>query len=353
MTTDSMRKLALAVAIAGASACQASRPVQPGAAAEAKDSSAPVARIGTATITMGELDEQVGKDLARIERKYLEQRSQMLQGALDALLRQRAFEKAARAKGIGVDELLGQDIVARIAEPTDREVGTLYDVARSGGRELPPLDQVKPQLVAYLKKQRQDDLTSEYYGRLKKEYGIEVLLRPYEPPRVAVEAKGPARGPANAPVTIVEFADYECPYCVLAKKTVAEVVDSYPGKVRLVYRDYPLPNHSNAPKAAEAAHCAGDQGKFWEMHDLLFTGGSSLVVGGVKGHARALGLDRAEFDLCLDAGAKAQVVEANRKAGEDLGVQGTPAFFINGRVLAGAQPPEAFRAVIEQELNAR
>jgi protein-disulfide isomerase len=182
---------------------------------------------------------------------------------------------------------------------------------------------------------------------------VEVLLAPYEPPKVAVDATGPSKGPAGAPITIVEFSDYECPYCVKAEPTVRQLLAEYPGKIRLVYRDFPLPMHSRAPKAAEAAHCAGDQGKYWEMHDKLIASSTQLDPKDLKSHARDVGLDGAKFDQCLDSGEKAKVVEGHKRAGDEAGVSGTPAFFINGRMISGAQPLEAFKAIVDQELKGK
>ena len=172
-----------------------------------------------------------------------------------------------------------------------------------------------------------------YVDRLKKELNVEVNLKP---PRVEVAAEGPSKGPSSAPVTIVEFSDFECPYCVKAEPTVKALLAKYPDKIKLVYRDFPLPMHSHAPKAAEAAHCAGDQGKYWEMHEKLFANSQKLAVADLKGYAKDLKLDTAKFDKCLDSGEKGAVVEKNKKAGEEAGVSGTPAFFINGRSIAGA-----------------
>jgi protein-disulfide isomerase len=132
------------------------------------------------------------------------------------------------------------------------------------------------------------------------------------------------------------------------------VLAAYPGKIRLVYRDYPLPMHSKAPKAAEAAHCAGDQGKYWEMHEKLFASNGKIDVPDLKAAAREIpGIDGGKFDQCLDSGEKAKVVDSHKKAGDEAGVSGTPAFFINGRLLSGAQPLDAFKALIDEELKAK
>jgi protein-disulfide isomerase len=130
-------------------------------------------------------------------------------------------------------------------------------------------------------------------------------------------------------------------------------LEKYKGKIRLVYRDYPLPSHQLAPKAAEAAHCAGDQGKYWEMHGKLFAAAPKLEVTDLKAYARELSLDGGRFDKCLDSGEKAKTVQDHAKAGEEAGVRGTPAFFINGRLISGAQKLEAFTAVVDAELAAR
>src|SRR6266496_2107167 len=187
----------------------------------------------------------------------------------------------------------------------------------------------------------------EVTDKLKKPSDVEVTLKP---PRVEVAAEGPSKGASSAPITIVEFSDFQCPYCSRAEETVTKVLKAYDGKVRVVYRDYPLPFHPQAEKAAEAAHCAGDQGKYWEMHSKLFANQKALEPPALKGYAKDLKLDQGKFDKCLDSGDKAKVVETNKKAGEKVGVTGTPAFFVNGYQLSGAQPFEKFKSIIDQEL---
>jgi protein-disulfide isomerase len=346
----SNRPLFLAALVA-AIACQVPRPAQQGQPKQ--DSSAPVAKIGGKPITAGELDDAAKKDLAQLEQQYNEQRYQLRRNALESMLRQRAFDEKAKAKGVSREELLNQEISAKIPDPSDDEMKTLYERAKANGQQLPPFEQVKPDIARFIKNQKGQGAFAEYYESLKKEMNIEVLLPPYEAPKVQVSAVGPAKGPTNAPITIVEFSDYECPYCVRAEPTVKDLLAKYPGKIKLVYRDYPLPAHTKAPKAAEAAHCAGDQGKYWEMHDKLFSPGAKLEVADLKTAARDVGVDGAKFDQCLDSGAKSKDVETHRKAGDEAGVSGTPAFFINGRPLAGAQPLEAFSAIVDQELKAK
>ena len=161
------------------------------------------------------------------------------------------------------------------------------------------------------------------------------------------------KGDANAKVTIVEFSDYECPFCGrFFKETYPQIDEQYvkTGKVKMVFRDFPLSFHQNAQKASEAAECAGDQNKYWEMHDLLFKNQQALSVSELKKYAGQLGLNQKTFDDCLDSGKNAAEVKKDMAEGSQYGVSGTPAFFINGKKLVGAQPFSAFKAVIDAEL---
>jgi protein-disulfide isomerase len=347
------RHLLVAALALAAAACQSPRPAQTTQTGQAQkqDPSAPVAKIGSQTITAGELDDVVKKDLAQLDQQYQEQRYQLRRQALEAMIRKRLVEEKAKAAGVPAEQLVQKEVASKIPEPSDEEIRALYDRAKAGGQPLPPLDQVKPEIARFIKNQKAQGALAEYYDKLKKDAKVDVLLPAYEPPKVAVAATGPSKGKDGAPVTIVEFSDFECPFCVRAEPTVKQVLDTYGDKVRLVYRDFPLPMHPKAPKAAEAAHCAGDQGKYWDMHAKLFSSNGRLDVPDLKKYAGELKLDTAKFDRCLDSGEKAKDVEANRKAGEDAGVTGTPAFFINGRPLSGAQPFDAFKAVIDQELQ--
>ncbi len=177
------------------------------------------------------------------------------------------------------------------------------------------------------------------------------------PTKVAVSADDdPVLGKSNAPVTIVEFSDFECPFCGRHfSQTHPDIVKNYidTGKVKLVYRDFPLSFHPNAEKAAEAAECANEQGKFWEMHDKLFSNQQSLSVANYKQWAKDLKLDSAKFDSCLDSGKYASEIAKDEADGTKYGVSGTPSFFIDGQLLVGAQPYSAFQQAIDAALAAK
>ncbi|MBR9677339.1 DsbA family protein [Candidatus Woesearchaeota archaeon] len=181
---------------------------------------------------------------------------------------------------------------------------------------------------------------------------------PSAPTKVDVSADDDAvKGLSNAPVTIIEFSDYQCPFCArFAEQTLSQIEQKYinTGKVKLVYRDFPLSFHANAQKAAEAAECAGDQDKYFEYHDVLFekqSEWSNIGVSKFKEYAADLNLDQTEFDTCLDTSKHASEVQKDFADGQKAGVTGTPAFFINGVKVVGAQPYTVFEQIIENELK--
>jgi protein-disulfide isomerase len=333
-----------------------SRPATPRSAPESSaapavaNPEAPLARIGGETITAGEVEKTARPQIARMEAEHAEQVHNVRTQTLDGMIDKRLLEAKAKKENITVDQLVQRDITSKVNTPPDPELHAAYDKMKAQGRQLPPFEQIKTELANFLKERSAEEVRKGYMEKLRAEAKVQVMLPPLLLPKVAVAADGPAMGEQKAPVTIVEFSDYQCPFCSRAEETVKKVLDQYKGKVRLVFRDYPLPFHPQAQKASEAAHCAGDQGKYWQMHEKLFANQSALGVPQLKDHAKGLGLDAAKFDKCLDSGEKAKIVETSKKAGDEAGVNGTPAFFINGRPLSGAREFEKFKEIIDYEL---
>ena len=348
----SFRHVVLGAAAVAALACQSPRPTQAASTeGAATGKNAPVARFGATVITAEELDKSIRNELNEVEQRTYDLRKQ----ALDQMVNQKLVEAKAKASGATVEEFLKKELATKVAEPAEEEARALYERAKSAGQVNDPYDKVKPQIIGFLKQQKGQAVLQQYVEQLRAESKVEILLPAYLPPKVEVAATGPSKGPEGAPITIVEFSDFQCPYCARAESTVKDLMEleKYKGKIRLVYRDYPLPSHTLAPKAAEAAHCAGDQGKYWEMHGKLFAAMPKLEVTDLKAYARELSLDAGRFDKCLESGEKTKVVTDHAKAGEEAGVRGTPAFFINGRLISGAQPLAAFTAIIDAELAAK
>ena len=170
--------------------------------------------------------------------------------------------------------------------------------------------------------------------------------------RFRVPIEGPVRGPENAKVTIVAFSDFQCPFCSRVVPTLDKIMKDYPTQVRMFFRHNPLPFHPDAPLAAEAALAAQDQGKFWEMHDKLFVNQQNIKRPDLEKYAGELGLDMGKFKSALDSSAHKSRIDADMALGRQIGVQGTPNFFINGRPIQGAVPYDDFKKVIDDE-NAR
>ncbi|HQR44946.1 MAG TPA: thioredoxin domain-containing protein [Thermoanaerobaculia bacterium] len=318
----------------------------------AQNPSAPVAKVDGKVITDGELMAEAKAQLAAADARYAEEVWGVKSRTLDALIDKALLEARAKKEGITVDALLQREVTSKVPEPAEAYLRSIYEQAKAGGRQLPPFPEVQAEIAAFVKGQNVQNIRQAYVARLRAESPVEVLLPPLLLPKVDVKAEGPTRGDQKAPITVVEFSDYECPYCGTVEPTIKRILEQYPGKVRLVLMQYPLSIHPFAPKASEAALCAGEQGRYWEMHDKLFANQKALGVDALKGYARALALDPAAFDKCLDSGRMSAVINANMKAGEAAGVNSTPYFLVNGRPLSGAQPFERFKALIDWELAA-
>jgi protein-disulfide isomerase len=219
---------------------------------------------------------------------------------------------------------------------------------------LPQGDEAELKLKVwdYLRNQKVNERRQAFIQSLRAQTAVAVYLQAPAAARVPVSAdKGFVRGAKDAPVTIVEFSDFQCPFCKNATATVKQVVEKYQGKVKWVFRDFPIPSlHPAAPKAHEAARCAAEQGKFWEYHDLLFEKSPRQAPEELKQYAKDLSLDAAAFAQCLDSGKHQAAVNSDISEGAQLGITGTPTFFINGRQLVGAQPASTFQKIIDNEL---
>ena len=293
------------------------------------------------------MEQGVKAQLAKLE----EQRYEILDQRLNQLIGERLLAQEAKRRNVSVEDLLKTEVVSKVPDVPDSEVQAF--ITQNKGR-LPKMDDKELRLKVrdHLRTQKVNELRQGYLQGLRGQSKVTVLLQ--EPTSTRYDVRGDggfSRGPKDAPVTIVEFSDFQCPFCKTANATVKQVLDKYPGKVRLVFRDYPIASlHPQAPKAHEAARCAGDQAKFWEYHDVLFERSPKMSPQDLKQYALDLKLDAAAFDQCLDSGKHAAGVDKDFQEGAGLGLTGTPSFFINGRQIVGAQPLATFQRIVDGEL---
>ena len=341
------RKLVFLLALSAFGCEQPVNPAAPGAAHAATTNAAsdvadPVATIGGTPITLAELDEAAAAGIQKAEQQIFEARNQ----ALQQLIGEKLVDDAAAAKGVSKEDFLKTEIEDKIDPVLDAEVDAFY--AQNAQRMNGPIEQLRPQILGYLGNQRKAAVMGELMKGLKEAANVTILL---SPPRIIVDSgDSPRYGNADAAIEIIEFSDFQCPYCTRGAATIDQVKEKYGDQVTVVFRHFPLDFHDNAHRAAQASECAQEQGKFWEFHDALFANQSALAEPDLIRYATDTGNDMTKFNECLASGRHVETVDQDMKEGTTAGMTGTPGFFINGRFLNGAQPLEAFVEIIDAEL---
>jgi protein-disulfide isomerase len=319
--------------------CAATSVAQNTSPANAKQ---PVATVNGQSIYEEDLAPAIEGQMATLRNQEYE----IKRKALDSVIDQKLLDAAAQKKGVTTEQLLNQEVNSKVPDPSDDEVAGYYFALRD--RIKSPLASVKNALRESLRDAKSRQLREDYLKQLRADSNLAIML---SPPRTQV-AYDPARvrGNPKAPVMIVEFSDYQCPYCHSVEPTVKQVLAKYGDKVSLSYRDFPLSAiHDHAEIAAEASRCALEQGKFWEYHDQLFTA-SNLDKDALVEYARSLKLDDKQFSSCLSSEKYKADIAKDLEEGRKFGISGTPHFFINGIATSGAQQQDAFNKIIDDEL---
>ena len=270
--------------------------------------------------------------------------------AIDLTINDLLLLAEANRRSVPPEEIVRKEITEKIRQPTEDEIGKFYSENKA---TIPgDLAPVRNQIASYLQEQDRQRLERAMSDRLRKGANVHLLISEPEPPVQSISLDDdPARGETTAAVTVVEFTDFQCPACAAMQPVIDEVLKSYGNRVRLVVRDFPLQQHTNARKAAEAANAANAQGKFFEYVALLFKRQNALDVPSLKKYASELGLDRARFDAALDSGKYAIEVRHDIDDGQMYGVESTPTIFVNGIALRDLSA-EALRAAIDRGLAA-
>ena len=314
-----------------------------------------LASVDGIAITESQVRQEGADDMESLELKKLKTAASLaqdeqgiLEKALERIVEERLLAAEAARQKISEKELVSREIDQKVQETTTEEIEQFYNANKQ--RIRMEKEEAFLEVRKYLQKRKASLARQTYIEKLEKEHKV---IRSIEPLRFNVSAAGrPAQGPASAPVSLVLFSDFQCPYCREMSDTLKEIVKSYGNKVRLVFRQLPLTSiHPFAQKAAEASLCAAAQGRFWEMHDLMFQEQEKLGEADLKKKAGQLGLDTAAFDKCLDGDRFAAQVREDIRAGAAGGADGTPALFVNGRFLNGTRPYEDIAEIIDEELS--
>jgi protein-disulfide isomerase len=306
-----------------------------------------VATVNGVDISSAEVDASIGARLSQLE----EQAYTLKRQQLDELIAQRLMEAEAKKRGVTVDALQQQEVDSKVDAVTDSDVDAF--VKTNASRLPPDTTALRPRIRAYLESERKNARREAFVSSLRKAAHVDVKLKRPEPHRADVAAEGyPIRGPEHAKVTIVEFSDFHCPACIAVQPTLLQVLARYPNDVRLVYRHLPLDElHPNARKVAEASWCADQQGKFWAFHDRVFAMGRGSTPDKLSDIAAKAGMDVNALDACMASERPKTAVQKDVETAAQLGVSGTPGFFINGRNFPGGMPLDAFVDIVEQELG--
>jgi protein-disulfide isomerase len=322
-----------------------STPAQAPAGSSAVTGTGVVAEVNGGPILASELEQRAAGRLTRLRQEEYEVRRQ----ALDELIAERLVAAEAARLGISAEELLRREVDGKTAPLPQAQVEAIYEQNKRRFGTAPRIEalvRIRDVLGERATAERRTSFEKELRDKAR------VALRLAAPrAAVVIPAGAPATGPATAPVTIVEFTDYQCPYCHRAQAVIDEVLQRYAGKVRLVHLDFPLDGHPEAVPAARAARCAGEQGRFWEYHRSLMAKPGTLDAADLTGRALALKLREGDFGACLASDRHDPAIHAELQQGSELGVTGTPAYFVNGRLLSGARPVQSFAELIDAELS--
>jgi len=305
-----------------------------------------LAEVDGVAITSEEVEKPLGPQLSKLEEQIYNLKRQRV----DALINEKLLAKEAAKRSVSIPALLDGEVTAKVGLITEQEIEKFYqdNKAQIKGEQAKAGEQIR----AFLQNQKLAAKREEFLRSLRAQATVVVNLKAPPIQRIEVSVQGaPFKGGEKAAVTIVEFSDFHCPFCRRVIPTLTQLESRYGEKIKLVFRDFPIENlHPGATKAHEAARCATEQEKFWPYHDKLFAGPPNSSPEFFKGLAKEVGLDAVTFETCLGSGKYQAAIKEDIAEGNRVGVGGTPAFFVNGRLITGAQPLEAFTRVIDDEL---
>ncbi|HEU4836275.1 MAG TPA: thioredoxin domain-containing protein [Pyrinomonadaceae bacterium] len=306
-----------------------------------------LAIVNDKQITMGDIENSLRPLIFNVQEQVYALRKQDIELKVNDTL----LSQEAQKKGVTTRALLDTEVSAKVPRVTDAQAQEFYN--QNKDRISGEFAQLKTQIVQYMQENKEDEATVAYAAQLRRASTVQINLTAPESPSFAIATDDqPVKGTANALVTIVAFTDFECPSCARQHPILDRIVNEFGDRVRLVVRDFPLSQHANARKAAEAAEAAREQGKYWEYATVLFRNQSALGVDKLRQYATDLGLDRARFDASLDSGKFAEKVQRDMMDGRKLGINGTPTLYINGKRISD-NSYESLKSAVEANLKAQ
>lgn len=316
------------------------------AVADKAAADAPIAIVEGKSIFKTDLSGPAAAEMLKVRQQEYQIESQ----ALEDLIRQKVVEIEARKEGLTVEQLYAKEVDSKVPDPSDAEAKGYYLAVKT--KTTLPFSDIEPQIKRLMKNAEIQEAREKYADSLRAKSNVVVYL---QPPTVELGSNDPARieGAADAPVTIVEFGDFQCPFCSRVEPTLTNLLKKYKGEVKLAFRDFPLSSiHPHAEAGAEASRCAEEQGKFWAMHDAMYADQSKLADANLIQTATHLGMNQDSFAACLKSGKYKAAIQQDVEAGTRAGVTGTPTFFINGQYLQGSVPQAQFEKIIDAALAA-
>lgn len=304
------------------------------------------AKVGDIEITNAELTDGIESELFEAESKVFD----IKLNRLKTLLLQRYMDQDPRKKGLSNDEFLDKYIASEV-KISEKEIEAFIKDQNIPAEHINP--QVKEKIKGYLGMERKKEAVEKWLAEKTDKKPVEVYIPKPRRPTFPVEVgNAPTFGDKNAKVTIVEYSDFQCPFCSKGADVLNKIKKKYGDKVQVAFKNFPLPFHNHAEQAAVAGLCANEQSPklFWKMHDEMFANQESLDAEGLKKMAKKVGLKSDEFEKCLSENKTLAQVRADMEEGRKLKVKSTPTFFINGQLINGAQPIEVFSEIIDEEL---
>lgn len=308
-----------------------------------------LAQVGEAPLREADLPEQTQGRLFALDNAYAQQRFVTLWTGVEDAIGDRLLEAEARRRGVPVARLLAVEVDEKVGGVSDGELRDVYDSNRTAIGV--PFAEAAPYLREQVLRERAQALRRALVDRLRQRHEVTLSLPLPDLRRVAVaaDANAPSLGPVAAPVTLVVFSDFQCPYSAQARRLVRRLSELYPDELRVVLRQFPLEQHNNAARAAEASLCAHAQRRFWPLYEQLFENMGHLEQAALPGYVEAAQLDVVAFNACMAQGAMKEVLRRDVLEGQALGIKGTPAMYLNGMPLMGVLPLPVMQALVARE----